>query len=119
MHNEERLRFYVEKRMQTIMIGALSKFEDFFGYLWGHDLDDTVPLSLEQQQFSDLWEHTRNSILNQGNNQIRLNKEDFDKWIGGLKRSYNYSFRPPTTEYPQDHPFAKSQNGCGNNCKCK
>lgn len=118
MHSEERLRFYVEKRMQTIMIGALSKFEDQFGYLWGHDLDEEVPLTDEQNNFLDLWEHTRNLILNQGNNQIRHNKEDFDKWVGGLKQQYHYAFKPPVTEYPEGHPMAQSQNSCSKNCKC-
>ena len=95
MDNPERLRFYIEKRLQTTMIGALSKFEDNFGYLWGHDIDDETELTQSQQDFADLWERTRNQILNQGNQQIRNIKEDFYKYGGMFKQKYYYNFGKP------------------------
>lgn len=95
MENLERLRFYIEKRIQTTMIGAISKFENNFGYLWGHHLTDEDSLSPQQLDFSDLWETTRNEILNQGNNQIRQIKEDFYRYGGGFKQNYSYNFKPP------------------------
>ena len=89
----ERLRFYVEKRLQTTMIGALSKFEDNFGYLWGHNVENEEDLTPEQVEFYDMWERTRNQILNQGNNQIRNLKEDFSKWGHLCLTKYSYTFR--------------------------
>lgn len=105
----DRLRYYIEKRMQTIMIGALSKFEQNFGHLWGHFLDEDTPLTDKQLSFADDWERTRNQILNQGNAQIRDAKDDFEKWgVGSFKRRYSYTFTPPI----------ESDTTCSNNCKC-
>jgi hypothetical protein len=59
----------VSKRFQTSMIGSLARIEDNFGYLWGHNSDK--PLTDKQKEFLDLWEYTRTSILNHGNNQMR------------------------------------------------
>ena len=67
-------------RIRTTMIGAISKFENSFGYLWGHFSDD--PLTEEQEKFADLWDITRNDILNQGNQQIRHITNDCEKSIG-------------------------------------
>lgn len=104
----DRLRFYIEKRMQTIMIGALSRFEENFGHLWGHYTDEDTPLTEAELSYADDWERTRNQILNQGNAQIRNTKEDFDKWgVSSVRTEYNYSFPPTPT-------MAK----CTNNCKC-
>ena len=55
------------KRIQTTMIGALSKMENNFGHLWGHFSDEE--LSPEQEM----------SILNQGNKEIRNLKQDYLK----------------------------------------
>lgn len=100
-HQLERLRFYTEKRMQTIMIGAISKFEENFGYLWGQNVPEDQELSAQQLDFLNHWERTRNQILNQGNNQIRNNKDDFLKWGGAFRQSYHYNFGKP----------------CGDTCK--
>lgn len=113
----DRLRYYVEKRMQTIMIGALSKFEQNFGHLWGHFLDDEEPLTEDQLSFADDWERTRNQVLNQGNAQIRANKDDFEKWWpGSIRTRYSYSFTPP---HNPDTTHC-SNNQCNNhNTQCK
>jgi hypothetical protein len=95
MHDLERLRFHIEKRIKTTMIGALSKFENNFGFLWGHDIEDEEKLTPEQLHFSDMWEHTRNEILNQGNEQIRNMKTDFYKYGGYFKQNYYYNFGKP------------------------
>lgn len=90
MYDPERLKFYMEKRIQTTMIGALARIEDNFGYLWGHNKDgDLTP---KEEEFADLWDYTRNQILNYGNNQIRNIKEDFYKYGGVFKSRYHYSF---------------------------
>ena len=58
----------LSKRFQTTIIGSLARFEDQFGYLWGIDSDQ---LTDKQKEFLNLWEYTRTSILNHGNNQMR------------------------------------------------
>ena len=80
----------METRIRTTMIGALSKMENNFGYLWGHFSND--PLTEQQEKFADLWDYTRNQILNQGNKQIRQMREDFDKNNGLIKHSITQKF---------------------------
>jgi hypothetical protein len=92
MYNPERLKFYVEKRIQTTMIGALARIEENLGYLWGHKKPETEPLTNKEQEFLDLWEYLRNDILNYGNAQIRKSKEDFYKYGGVFKSQYSYKF---------------------------
>lgn len=58
------------KRFQTTMIGALYEFEQSFGYLWGQD-KNYEDLTETQEKFRNLWEDTRNQILNNGNSQLR------------------------------------------------
>ncbi len=65
------------RRIQTTMIGALSKMENSFGHLWGHFKDG--PLTEQEEAFADLWDDTRNAILNQGNKEIRNLKQDHEK----------------------------------------
>lgn len=93
--NMERLRYYVEKRIQTTMIGALARVEDNLGFLWGLDKDENTPLTKDEEKYADLWEFTRNQILNQGNAQIRYLKDDFDKWGPGAKVRYHYNLGKP------------------------
>lgn len=88
-YNEEIIK-NIETRMRTIMIGALSRMENSFGYLWNHGDD---PETTNQKQFADKWENLRLELLNHGNNQIRSATEDlryfFDKQD---KYMYNYHF---------------------------
>ena len=72
----------ISKRFQTTIIGALARFENNFGYLWGHNSDK--PLTERQKEFLDLWEFTRTSILNHGNNQMR---EAIDEIIEYLEQA--------------------------------
>jgi len=78
------------KRFQTTMIGALFEFEKTFGYLWGQHKPDDIDLTDKELQFLDLWENTRNQILNNGNNQLRKAVADLAKVAGNTK--YHYRF---------------------------
>lgn len=93
MQNIEKLQFQIEKRIQTTMIGALDKFEKNFGHLWGHFKDG--PLTQEEEEFADMWDFTRNQILNQGNSQIRNLKDDLLKYGQGVQRKYYYNLGKP------------------------
>jgi len=78
------------KRFQTTMIGSLFEFEQSFGYLWGLDKDDSE-LTEQQRKFRELWEDTRNEILNNGNNQLRKCLSDLEKTqTNNIKYSYNF-----------------------------
>ena len=72
------------------MIGALSEFEKSFGYLWGYHKPEDVELSDKEEKFLDIWEETRNKILNNGNNQLRKSVSEIKKLEGDVK--YNYKF---------------------------
>ena len=82
----------VEKKIQTTMIGALAKFEENFGYLWG--IDKNEDLTEKELYFSNLWEKTRVAILNNGNNQLRNVLADLDKFFqqSSPKTKYHYKF---------------------------
>lgn len=90
MYDPDRLRFYVEKRIQTTMIGALARIEESLGFLWGQNKEGD--LTEKEEQFADIWDYLRNDILNYGNKQIRQLKEDFNKYGGVFKNSYSYKF---------------------------
>lgn len=68
---DEKHEKILKKRFQTTMIGAIYEFEKAFGYLWGQDKDENEELTDKEEKFLDIWEDTRNKILNNGNNQLR------------------------------------------------
>lgn len=88
MKNPEDLIYEIEKRFKTTMIGAIAQFEEHFGYLW----EDDNP---NRQKYEDLWESTRNLILNNGNNQIRLAIKDLATYLYNkpkINQKYHYKF---------------------------
>lgn len=76
----------IETKFKTTMIGSLARFEESFGHLWEEDGPD-------QQEYLDLWEYTRNSILNNGNKQMRAAINELSNTlIGSQKSSITYKF---------------------------
>lgn len=77
----------IYKNFQTTMIGSLARFEEKFGFLWLNHHKD-------QERFEDLWEDTRNSILNNGNKQARNALEDIGNYLNKnkVKQRYHYKF---------------------------
>lgn len=93
-YQQKQLLEIIEKRFQTTMIGALARFEDSFGYLWEKE-------TTHKHYFEQMWEETRNSILNNGNNQLRLALEELENFIYNrptnkikVEQKYNYRFYP-------------------------
>jgi len=78
------------KRFQTTMIGALHEFEKAFGYLWGQHKSEDQDLTENEIKFLDLWDDTRNRILNNGNNQMRKAIVDLEN--STITTKYNYRF---------------------------
>lgn len=70
-----KIKELIESFIKTIMIGELSKFESFFGELWGHGLREE-DCNEKQKDFYEIWQQCRHEILNFGNKQSRdlLNK---------------------------------------------
>lgn len=81
------------KRLRTTMIGSISKFENVFGYLWGHHKHPDEPLTQQEEYFDNLWQDVRNNILNHGNKQIRILEEELDNFLRDTpKVRYSYKF---------------------------
>lgn len=80
----------MEKRFQTLMIGAISRFENSFGYLWNHGDE---PKTDNQYLFRDKWENLRQDLLNHGNFQIRQAVKDLEKHFHASKYKYQYNFK--------------------------
>ena len=98
MKNPEDIIQSIEKRLKTTMIGALAKFEANFGYLWEDDSPD-------QEMYDNMWENTRNDILNHGNHQIRSTiKELVDYFYNKNNIKYNQ-------KYHYKFYFNKNNNG--------
>ncbi len=77
----------IYKNFQTTMIGSLARFEEKFGFLWEKEHKD-------QMKYEDLWEDTRNSILNNGNKQARAALDDIAEFLNSykIKHKYHYKF---------------------------
>ena len=81
----------METRLKTTMIGSLAKFEEHFGYLWEEDNKNRL-------EYDRLWDQTRNAILNNGNNQIRLALDELEDYFSdsprqnAFREKYKYKF---------------------------
>lgn len=78
-NSRRKLEGVVQKKCQTIMIGALARFEERFGSLWGHGkpVTELTPEELEQRE---KWDLVRTEVLNNGNNQLRAVKEELSRY---------------------------------------
>jgi hypothetical protein len=82
------------KRFQTTMIGALYEFEKSFGYLWGQEKPEEEDLTDRELRFLDIWEETRNKILNNGNGQLRKCVSEIKKQDkNNIKYKYNFNIK--------------------------
>jgi hypothetical protein len=74
MNNIERLLSNIETRIKTTMIGSLARFEESFDHLWEEDTEKAA-------MYYNLWEQTRNNILNNGNNQLRAAIDELSDYL--------------------------------------
>ena len=88
-NSKQRMAQGLEKRFKTTMIGALARFEESFGYLWGHNKEGR--LTTEEKEFRRVWDETRNQILTNGNNQLRASLEEIANYDIKWNR-YNTNF---------------------------
>lgn len=78
----------IEKRMKTIMIGSLARFEENFDYLW-----EKANNASDKKYFLDLWQKTRQEILDYGNNQIRLASKEIGNATEQRPYKHKYHYR--------------------------
>lgn len=74
-----RLAAIVRKKLTTSFVGALARFEEHFGAVWGRGLPDSR-LTPEQRAWRGVWERCRTEVLNNGNNQARAVENEFPQY---------------------------------------
>jgi hypothetical protein len=87
--SRNRLDKIVSQKIRTSFIGALSAFEDVFGFLWG--FNQSEKLTKEQEEMRQLWEKARHAVLNNGNTQLRAAQNEIANHIIEWNR-YHTSF---------------------------
>ena len=80
--SKERLSKILKKKVITTMIGSLSSIEKYFGFLWEGDTENLTP---EQKTMYEIYQQTRQEILDKGNSQAKnidaeLSQYDI-KWL--------------------------------------
>lgn len=97
-HSKETLKRHIKTKLNTTMIGALAKFEDMFGHLWGDKLHEDE-LTNEQLEFRRAWNIVRTEILNNGNNQLRALFAEIEQYtIRYNKMRYDFVVKKDSKE---------------------
>lgn len=86
--SKEKLKKVISTKFRTTFIGAISSVEEFFGFLWGHNLPEEE-LTGNQKKWREVWLECRTSILNNGNSQLRA----IDNELKNCDVSYNYGVK--------------------------
>lgn len=91
-NSHAKLKQDVKKKMNTTMIAALAAVEENLGYLWGFDKEGE--LTEQELEFKEIWEFTRQQILDKGNSQIRAISDEIDNYtITWNQYQYKFTFR--------------------------
>jgi hypothetical protein len=85
-HKQHKMLGSIKKRFETSLIGSLARFEKYFSHLWEEDGEDA-------EHFFELWQKTRNEILNHGNNQARAAMEDLENFMDYNQGRYKYQYK--------------------------
>lgn len=95
VHARSNLKRHIVTKLKTTMIGSLDKFEQTFGYLWGHGKDES-DLTPDEKHFRQMWFDTRTEVLNNGNNQIRAAESEIDQYsVKFNKFKYDFVIKKP------------------------
>lgn len=94
--SRKRLLRILEKKLTTAFIGAISKFETYFGPLWGHGKDEG-DLTRAEAEWREIWNVCRTAVLNNGNNQLRAVQSELVQYTATWNRyETNLPVLPPT-----------------------
>ena len=91
MNNDKQQMLYnLEKRFKTTMIGSLAQFEKRFSHLWENEQDKD-----KSDYYYNLWQDTRDEILNNGNNQARSAIKELKSlfYPNKVTQKYNFNFK--------------------------
>ena len=91
MNNKQQLIYNIEKRFKTTMIGSLAQFEKRFQHLWEDESIDPD----RREYYSELWQDTRDEVLNNGNHQSRSAIKDLKSYLfpNTIKNNYKFYFK--------------------------
>lgn len=94
--SKERLVNSITGRMRTTMIGTLAIIEHTIGHLWG--INETRPLTPDEEEILEMWEEIRTQILDLGNNNIRITQEELSHYTVHWDRyKIEFDSRTPLT----------------------
>lgn len=77
--DKDNLANEIRKTINTIFVGAINKYEVFFGNEWGHGLEENK-CSDEQLEKYEIWQQCRDEIMNLGNNMLRKLLKKIDSY---------------------------------------
>jgi hypothetical protein len=89
-NSKKKLSENITKKLKTTMIGALARFEENFGNLWGIG-KNAEKKTEDELRWEKLWDLVRTEVLNNGNNQIRAAMEEISLYIIAWE-GYNTTF---------------------------
>ena len=89
-HSKRQLKRNIESKFNTAIIGAIVRFENNFGHLWGHGKYDDE-LTDKERKWLEVWKKTRSEVLDYGHDQSRASKHEIDMYTVDFER-YNYEF---------------------------
>ena len=69
----------LEKRIRTAFIFPIDQIEQKFGELWGEFKEDNEELTDKEKEFEKIFLEWRKSVLDIGNLQIRIAKNELRK----------------------------------------
>lgn len=104
--SRQRLLKIVKKKATTSFIGAIARFEQFMGALWGHG-KPPEECTADELAWREVWEECRNEILNNANNQQRAVENEFAQYTIRWNRyvtSLPVGGPPPAVVLEQDNP---------------
>lgn len=93
MTANEKLKSIVEKKLKTTMIGAVYAIEQEFGIIWDKKNGYQDPSGAVPKELLDKLTDVRDSILDLGNNQIRMIKTEIEEYFEIKQRIYHTEFK--------------------------
>ena len=77
--SKKRLMNNLQKKFNTVAVGALVAFEETMGELWGHGLP-YEKLTEEQKEYRKKWEQIRTKVLDLGGTNCRAAKSEIAQY---------------------------------------
>ncbi len=79
---ESEINKIIEKRIRTAFIYPIDQLEQIFGELWGEMKSENDPMTKDEEKYEEMFIKWRKAILDVGNLQIRIAKNEIRKVLG-------------------------------------